>query len=371
MSAGRHARSEVLAVLVAALALGGCEKAPSSTPAPEPSASSEEDLRAARTERAVAEALASVRSRLSLAAPEWELQPLATGRRLLVRLTSDKLEAYATPDLRVTFEKPLDGARAAVTIAGGSIVAVGRTESFRVDPGAKEPVVLPPLVYTPGTVLLPERRDSTALWNLERATRSLLKQPLAAGPKALRGEMVALEGYDGGPATMLRDGAVLYRAGKELQRAMPGSRPKPLKGAGLSPWRLAPGRRIDQAWAVGADGSVEHWQLTDRVQVLRRFALGAPPFDVASSETYLAAVVVEEGGSAPRRFLLRVFDEQGRRVLERALPPDPPARGEKWAVRATADRHVVLGDPEPIVAVGGPGALQVWSLPAGELLLER
>jgi hypothetical protein len=143
-----------------------------------------------------------------------------------------------------------------------------------------------------------------------------------------------------------------------------------LKGSSLVPWRLLSGRRIDQAWAVAADGTVELWQLTGRVHVLRRFELGAAPFDVASNEAYLAAVVVEEG-KGPRRFLLRVFDDQGIRVLERELPPDPPARGDKWAVKAVADRHVVLGDPEPIVAVGGPGALQVWALPNGASLLAR
>jgi hypothetical protein len=226
-------------------------------------------------------------------------------------------------------------------------------------------------VYTPGTLLLPERRDSAWLWNAERASRSMRKQPLVVGPNAIRGEAVELDGYDGGPVTALRDGAVLFRTADGVKRALPGSRPRSLAGSELKPWRLLPGRRIDQAWAVSADGSVEHWQLTDRVRVLGRFALGAPPFDVASNEAYLAAVVVEEGGTGPRRFLLRVFDEKGTRVLERPLPPDPPARGESWAARAVADRHVVLGESEPIVAVGGPGALMVWSLPAGKPLLER
>jgi hypothetical protein len=358
-------------VLTTLIALAACEKAPPPGPGPAPTGSSEEDLRAERAERAVAEALASVRSRLSLAAPAWQLQPLATGRRLLVRLTGDAVEAFSTPDVRLAFAKPLEAPCAVVAVAGGSVVAVGRTETFRVDPGAKAPVVLPPLVYTPGTLLLPERRDSTVLFNAERTTRSLFRQPLVADPKAPRVVPATLEGYDGGPVTMLRDGAVLYRASDGVRRGMPGGRSHVLRGGGLTPWRLLPGRRIDQAWAVAADGSVEHWQLTDRVQVLGRFALGAPPFDAASNETYLGAVVVEEGGSGPRRFLLRVFDEKGERVLERQLPPDPPARGEKWAAKAVEDRHVVLGDPEPIVAVGGKGSLQVWGLPAGNLLLQR
>jgi hypothetical protein len=359
------------AAFIALLGLAGCEKAAPYLAKPTPAASSDEAPRTALSERGVAEALASVRARLPLAAPAWELQPLAAGRRLLVRLTDDKLEVFRTPDLALAMEKPFEDPRAAVAIAGGSVVAVGKVQSFRVDPGAKEPVILPLLVYTPGTLLLPERRDSTVLWNVDRVTRSLLRQPLASSPKATLGETSPLEGYDGGPATMLRDGAVLYRADGGVRRGMPGSRSAPLKGGGLTPWRLLPGRRIDQAWAVDADGAVEHWQLTDRVHVLGRFTLGARPFEVAASEAYLAAVVVEEGGPGPRRFLLRVFDERGATVLERLLPPEPPARGETWAMKAIQDRHVVLGDPEPVVAVGGKGSLRVWSLPAGNVLLER
>jgi hypothetical protein len=359
---GRALSSSVLAV--------SCNQAPPPAPETPPAENSAEEVHSARAQAAIAEALASVRSRLSLAAPEWELQPLATGRRLLVRLAADKLESYALPEVKLSFEKPLDGPRGAVAIAGGSVVVIGRLDSFRVDPGAKEPVKLPPLVYTPGTLLLPERRDSSALFNVERSTRSLLKQPLVSGGNTLLGERVALEGYDGGPIAMMRDGAALFRASGAVGHALPGSRPKTLRGSDLTPWRLLPGRRIDQAWAVAADGRVESWQLTSRLQVLRRFTLGAPPFDVASSEAYLAAVVVEEG-RGPRRFLLRVFDGEGTQVLERALAPDPPPKGEKWAVRAVADRHVVLGDPDPIVAVGGPGALQVWSLPGGDSRLVR
>jgi hypothetical protein len=368
---GALPRSRALGcALTAGFLAASCDKAPPPAPDTPLSDASAEAIRDARTEGAIAEALASVRSRLSLAAPEWELQPIATGRRLLVRLASDKLESYALPEAKLTFEKKLDGPRAAVAIAGGSVVAIGRLESFRVDPGAKEPVRLPALVYTPGTLVLPERRDSSVLYNVERSTRSLLKQPLVAGRNTLLGERVELDGYDGGPIAMMRDGAALFRTSDGVGLALPGTRPKPLKGSELRPWRLLPGRRIDQAWAIGADGSVESWQLAGRIQVLRRFTLGAPPFDVTSSEVYLAAVVVEEG-RGPRRFLLRVFDAEGRPVLERVLPPDPPAKGEKWAAKVVADRHVVLGDPEPIVAVGGPGALQVWALPGGNSLLER
>jgi hypothetical protein len=169
---------------------------------------------------------------------------------------------------------------------------------------------------------------------------------------------------------VLRDGALLYRSNDGVRRGMPGGRSERFRPE-VEAWRLLPGRRIDQAWAITADGSIELWQLTDRVVRVTAFTLGAPPFDVTASESHLAAVVVDEGANRPRRFRLLVFTAEGERVLERALPEGPPPQGENWAELAVRDRHVALSSTEPLVAVGGPGALTVFRLPGGETVLER
>jgi len=358
-------------VLVATALLGtaACERAPEPRQEvpPEPSATADPaELR----ERAVASALASVRSRLPLAAPDWRLQPLASGRRLLVRTTDDKVEAYRTDDFKLAFEKTLDGPRGTVELAGGSVLVVGKDATLRVDPGANKPVVLPPFVFMPGTELLPERRDPGTVLIVERATRSLLKQPLSRAADAGRGESLPLDEYDGGPIAVMRDGAVLYRGSGGVRRAMPGGRPRSLTTA-FVPWRLLPGRRVDQAWAVAADGSVELWQVGERLVVQAKLALAAPPFDVTASSEYFGAVTVEEGAGKARVFRLSVFTNEGERILDEALAPGPSAEGEGWAARAVRDRHVALGETEPFVAVGGAGALRVLRLPEGTVLLER
>ncbi|HEY3497325.1 MAG TPA: hypothetical protein VGK73_21665 [Polyangiaceae bacterium] len=346
-----------------------CERSGPSEPGPAPSASfSPETFRA----QAVASALAGVRSRLSLAAPAWPSQPLAFGRRLLVRVLPDRVETFRVPELTLAYERPLPGALAVGGLAQGSLLVVGSEAALRIDPGAKAAAPLPPVVWVPGTELVPERRDPGLFWALQRGSRLLARQrlqgprPAAPAPE----DIVTLESYEGGALAALRDGTILYAASDGVRHGHPGFRSKPWRPS-FEPWRLLPGRRIDQAWAIGANGAVELWQLTDRLVVVTSFALGAPPFDAAASSDHLAAVVVDEGKDHPRRFRLVVHGNDGARVLERALPEGPPPSGENWAELAVRDRHVALSDGEPLVAVGGPGALLVLRLPGGEVALQR
>jgi hypothetical protein len=344
-----------------------CDRSPERELPPPPSATaSAGELRA----RAVESVLRDVRSRLSLAAPEWRAQPLAFGRRLLVRLAPDRAEVFTLPDLKLAYERALPGAVAVGELAGGSLVATGASAALRFDPGAKSAVTLAPVVWVPGTELVPERREPGILWAAQRGNRVLARHRVLDANAGAPGEqdLISPPGYEGGPLTVLRDGALLYRSNDGVRRGLPGGRSERYR-AELVPWRLLPARRIDQAWAVAADGAVELWQITDRLVVVQRFSLGAPPFDVAASSEHLAAVVVDEG--AERRFRLLVFASDGGRRLERPLPAGPPPSGENWAELAVRDRYVALSESEPLVAVGGPGSLRVFRLSDGTTALER
>jgi hypothetical protein len=190
-----------------------------------------------------------------------------------------------------------------------------------------------------------------------------------SGKRRLEG-VVPLAEYDGGPIAAMRDGMLLYRAADGVRRASPGGRPHRLKTE-LVPWRLLPAQRVDQAWAVAENGSVELWQIGDKIAVKVRAVLGAAPFDVASSSDYLAAVLVEEGSGTPRRFRLVVLSEEGEPVLRQDLGVEAPAAGEKWAALAGRDRHVALAEGQPLVAVGGPGSVRVVRIPDGAAVLAR
>lgn len=354
--------------VAAALLSLACQRAPRpDRPAPAPSvAPSDEDPGA----RAVASVLASVHEKISLAAPEWQLQPLAFGRHLLVHVEKDRVEVLATPELTTNMEARLDGARAVVAVAGGSVVAVGADAALRLDAGAKAPVRLPPIAWFPGTLLLPERRDSNLVWALHAGGKSSVRQRLALDPTRSFDKEITLEGYAGGAIASLRNGAFLFAAAGGVRSGLPENRPRSF-ATEFPPWRLLPARRVDEAWAVAADGRVELWQLGDRLLVKRSFSAGAAPFDADANLDYLALVVVDEPGDAERRFRLLLFDNDGQRVLEHALPPGEPESGNDWAEAAVRDRHVALSESEPLVAVGGPGALEVLRLPGGERLLFR
>jgi hypothetical protein len=347
------------------LLLAACSReGPKVEPAPPAAPSAVESPAAA----AVASVLTSVRSRISLAAPAWERQPLAFGQKLFARVGANELEVFALPSFGSVMKRPLEGARGVLELAGGSLVAVGATEALRVDPGAKAPVRLPPIPWLPGTLLLPERRDSQLIWSVQTVGRLFLRQRLELDPTRTFDKEVNLEGYDGGPVTPLRDGAFLYRTRGGVRRALPESRPRTFK-TDFVPWRLLPARRVDQAWAVAEDGAVELWQLGERLLVQQRFAAGAAPFAAAASTQHLALVVVDEPAGSPRRFRLLVFNNEGTRVLERVLPPGEPEVGENWAEVAVRDRNVAVAESEPFVAVGGPGGLEVFRLPDGERVL--
>jgi hypothetical protein len=64
-----------------------------------------------------------------------------------------------------------------------------------------------------------------------------------------------------------------------------------------------------------------------------------------------------------------VFTNDGAPVLDRPLSPGAPATGENWSQAAVRDRNVALSESEPLVAVGGSGALEILKLPRGEKIL--
>lgn len=351
-------------VSISGLALGCRQAEPDKRALPPPAPSASTDAVA----QVIGSALADVRSRLSVAAPAWQLQPLAFGSRLFVRLREASAEVYSVPELKLLYEQKLSGPRAVSPLTGGSVLVVGEAAAYRVDPGARRAVEVAPVTWVPGSVLLPERREPGVVWGVQRGGRLFVEQKLIKPGDRLASEPLSLEGYEGGAVTSLRDAAFLFRSGSGVSRSMPRGRPVAYKTP-FEAWRVLPAPRTDQAWLIAEDGSVERVQLADRLSVVQKFSLGAAPIDVAANKDAVAAVVVDEPKGAERRFRLVVFTNDGTRVLDRPLPPGPPATGENWAEAAVRDRNVALSETEPLVAVGGVGALEILKLPTGEKVL--
>ena len=85
--------------------------------------------------------------------------------------------------------------------------------------------------------------------------------------------------------------------------------------------------RLTDRFASAADSV---WNNTERVKHICRFSKRS--VDFAASSHYFAAVVVEEGTGASRRFRLVVLSEKGDEVLKQDLGTDAPAEGETVAL---------------------------------------
>jgi hypothetical protein len=318
----------------------------------------------------VESALSEVRVRkLELVAPEWEEQNLAFGRRLLVRLGREKLEAFAVPSMTPLFAEPLAGPRGLVALPGGSVLAIGAEAALRVDPDAKTPVRLPRISATPGAVFLPERRNSAQVWAVHRSGAIAARHELSLERELSLSDTITLEGYDGGPVTSMKNGELLFRSADGVRITVPEGRPRNAR-ADIRPWRLLPARRVDQAFAVAADGEVRLWQLGEGLLVRRRMSLGLRPISAASSGDVLAVVLVKESASG-RSFELRVLSAEGETLL--AVPLDAPAQalGDDWAAKLVAAHGVALAESDGLVCVGGPERLRVFSLRDGKRVFER
>lgn len=348
----------------------GCDREPA-RPAPAgPSASEVASARQAIVARLVASALSDVRVRkLELAPPEWEERRLSFGRRLLVRLGREKLEAFATPSMTPLFSEPLEGPRGLVELAGGSVLAVGANAALRIDPDSEAPVRLPRISTTPGVVFLPERRNSAQVWVVHRGGRLAARHELALDRELSLVDTITLEGYDGGPVASMKNGELLFRSTDGVRIAVPEGRPRSAR-ADIRPWRLLPARRVDQAFAVGADGEVRLWQLGEGLLVRQRVSLGSKPISAASSGDLLAVVLVKES-AAGRSFELRVLSADGKTLLSVALDAPALATSEDWAARLVAEHCVALTESEGLVSVGGPERLRVFSLRDGKRVFER
>jgi hypothetical protein len=362
-------RRRSLAAL-AILAVLGCDREPPRALPAGPSPSQVASARQAIVTKLVASALSEVRARkLELVPPEWEDRRVAFGRRLLVRLGSSRLEAFAVPSMTPLFSEALEGPRGLVELPGGSVLAIDVDAALRIDPDAKTPVRLPRISATPGVVFLPERRNSAQVWAVHRSGGIAARHELALDRKLSLLDTITLEGYDGGPIAAMKNGELLFRSADGVRITVPEGRPRSAR-ADIRPWRLLPARRVDQAFAVSAEGEVRLWQLGEGLLVRRRLELGSRPISAASSGDVLAVVTVKEA-PAGRAFELRVIGPEGETLL--SLPLGAPAEplGEDWAAKLVAEHDVSISESDGLVAVGGPSRLRVFSLRDGKSVFDR
>jgi hypothetical protein len=306
--------------------------------------------------------------RLRIGAPAWRGQRLVIGKGRLVWLGKSDYLALALPGFEAETH-PLEGARAALVLPGGSIVIVTERRTLRLDPGAKEPTPFARTPFFPGSELLPELRDSKRFWVRQRATHALVRYELALGEHLLLPNegLKELPENAGEAFTTLRDGSWIYAAGEGLEVRLPEGKARrfALDPARL-PWRLLPGPRIDEVWSITPSGGVTLYRVLDRLYAVLAFESGRVPFDAAVTEERLALLGVKEG-EGERAFGLAVFDKSGKVELDLGLGGDRASADERWAEKVL-DREIAVSDAPPLVALSDPGGLRVFEVPSGRVV---
>jgi hypothetical protein len=310
----------VRAVLAAALTLLGCDVMKHSDASAAPAREA--------TRNTQAWGPSPVRGAPTLALAPGRIATLAGGGKLEVR----KLPGLA-------LETELE-AQAVGTMPDGTLLALGVEKLCTLAPGAKDVVCRKKLTLIDGAVGWVWSDAAGGVWTLEgdAARRFVLE-----GEKARFTRELKLDRNDAGAIfAPLPDGGVLWSDGIALRH---------VDAAGVREWRPAAGTIVGvaagaagEAWVALANETLVHLKLGAKIEAPLTLK-SERILSVAATATHVATVVGD-----PKVRTLVVRDASGQVLFQRPLPE-----------RARVFR-VALSPFAPVVAVGGEGELEVWTL---------
>lgn len=298
---------------------------------------------------------------------------LAFGKGVLGQLTRDALRVFDAADLRLLATEPLEGPRALVTLADGSLLAIGARNMLHWQKEKKHAKSCPRPVLLPGAQVYPDAQRADRFWVADvegggqgswgpGLLRSYLLEPgEALAPLPLPEQSIELSLPRGGVFGVTREGTWLYATAGHAERFSPGglrlSRLS-LGDTALPTW-LLPARRLDQSLWLQDDGQVFRTLVSP---TYKRLAGGQLPgravdADVGDDGQLLAVVVVT--GDGPR-FELVLLDQQLQQLARQVLSSDEPTGDADWVRVVTENQTVAVAGRERRVAVGGPGRLTIF-----------
>lgn len=283
-------------------------------------------------------------------------------------MTYEELRVLDSSSGELLLRKPLEGARLLVPLVDGALLAVGAKSMLRVDPHSKKVTPFGKPVLLPGAELYPDAVAADRIWVFDvlklgdgrsrPILSSIVLEPARLGV-LLAERSVELELAPGGLLGRTREGVFIYLGKGGAERFGPGGARLPKLSLPSLPglvWAL-PARRLDQCF------------LFERRRVLR--ALVSPTFKqlaaVELAGTLLTAAVGDEGrllaavvvtGAGPR-FELQLFDADLAQLARVVLPSEAPTGEANWVKTVTENQGVTVAPRDGLVAVGGPGRLQV------------
>jgi hypothetical protein len=300
-------------------------------------------------------------------------QRLALGSEYLGLLDRSHLIVRETKHWTEKARLPVEGARQVIALQDGSLLAVGSKATYHWERRAKAPSVHPHVPLFAESVLYADRRRYTGFGVVHAFDARLYRYDLEDEGRGLLPirQRVDLVDFDGQAFVALNDGSFMYTAGPELHRFF--AEGKRFQGAapthGGDVWRLLPAPRLDQVWLALENGAIELIQLGTRFRRVRSLTLPGSVFDVVSNARYLAALRLEQASMQPRQWWLTVINSTGKQLLNVKLPMDRATADDDWVARFTENKQIALSRTEPIVAVGGPAWLGIWSIQSGKALL--
>jgi len=325
--------------------------------------------------------------KLRLSPARVTLPRLAFGRGLFGQLTQSELRVFDTRDYRLLAKIPLQEPRLLVTLASGSLLAVGRRVSLRFDPGAEKAVSFGRPLLLPGAELLPDSIEAERVWVFDAGssgntgaasqrgpTLASYRLETTGGGLPLPEKEVAFESPPGGSFGRTREGVWLYFTAARAERFSPsGHRLSALKLPELPALvRVLPARRLDQCYLLAEPGRVLRVLVTPTFRQLQSAELGGVPFSAETADEGRLLAVVSLLPGVGHRFQLELFDAELGRRARMALPEEAPTGGDDWVRVVTENQTVVASASEPRLAVGGPSRAlildeqgqQVFSIPS-------
>jgi hypothetical protein len=364
-------------LLVALSLLVACEEKPDRNLArtPPPAASALQDL--AASDAAVNtnpgnSALAALREHtLELPPRDGPAQRIAFGSGRIAQLGQKELVVRTTSDFTEVLRAPVREPRAVAELADGSLVAADGDALYHLERDAKALKRYSRVVLLPGSLLLADRKESKNVWVLHTVKPSLYHHVLEASNSPLLpfGDFFDLGPMLHGAFAAMKDGSFLYASEGEVSRVFPKGKKSSFKlpARGARVLRLLTTRRIDQAWCVWSNGSIELFQVAPQFRRVRAWQLPSNAYDVASSDRHVAVLRWDRDTNGPRRWTLVILSENGEKLRSLDVPSEPaPGHGSDWVQTVTRDKTLAISTREPVVAVGGVTSLLVWSIETGE-----
>ena len=317
-------------------------------------------------------AVAAVREQqLDLPPRDGPAQRIAFGSGRVAQLGQNELVVRKTGTFEPVLKLPVRDPRAVADLADGSLLAADADALYHLERDAKTVKRYPRVVFLPGSLLLPDRKQATNIWILQTLNPSLYHHVLEASDSPLLpfGDVFELGPMVRGGFVAMKDGSFLYASERELSRVFPKGKPSRFKlpERGATVQRLLTTRRIDQAWCVWSNGSIELFQVAPQFASIRSWQLPSNPFDVASNDRYVAVLRWERDAQRARRWTLVLLDEKGEKLHSIEVPGAPaPGHGNDWVQAVTRNKTLALSTREPVVAVGGVTTLQVFGTESGK-----